>query len=80
MDCYGFSGVLTEMHHRNLQHSDVVLDGTNYIPWKLTIKRILDSTRIFLHVDGTSITHTAPTLPDSIASSLEASALLTTFE
>lgn len=80
MDCYGFSGVLPKMRHRNLQHSDVVLDGTNYIPWKLIVKRILDGTRILCHVDSTCIAPTASTLPNSIVSSSKVSALLTTFE
>ncbi|KAH7654990.1 Zinc finger CCHC-type protein [Dioscorea alata] len=78
MDIFGFSGVLSS-GHRQLHHSDVILDGTNYIPWKLTIKRILDGTRVLCHVDGTSTTPVAPSIPDSIVSS-EASALRIAFE
>ncbi|XP_039135730.1 uncharacterized protein LOC120273152 [Dioscorea cayenensis subsp. rotundata] len=79
MDGYGFSGILPELRHRNLHHSDVVLDGTNYIAWRLTIKRILDGIRVLHHVDGTGTAPTAPSIPDTIPST-EASVLLTVFE
>lgn len=80
MDVYGFSGVLLEIRHQNLQQSDVVLDGTNYIPWRLTVKRILDDIRVLPHVDGTSTVPIAPTLSDTAILSMETSALLTTFK
>ena len=69
----GFGGVIPEVRHRNLQHSDVVLDDTNYIPWKLTVKRILDGLRVLSHVDGTATAPVAPYLSDASSSSLEAS-------
>ena len=72
MDTFGFGGVLPEVRHRNLQHSDVVLDGTNYIPWKLTVKRIFDGLRVFSHVDDSSTAPVPPYLSDSPSSSLEA--------
>ena len=72
MDAYGFSGVLPKVHHRNLQHSDVVLDGSNYIPWKLTVKQILDGLRVLSHVDDSSAAPVTPYLSDSSSSSLEA--------
>ena len=71
MDAFGFSGVLPEVRHRNLQHSDVVLDGSNYIPWKLTVKRILDGLRVLSHVDGSSAAPVPPYLSDSSSSSLK---------
>ena len=71
MDTFGF-GVVPEVRHRNLQHSDVVLDGTNYIPWRLTVKRILDGLRVLGHADGTAITPVAPYLSETSSSSLEA--------
>ena len=74
MDTFGLGGVLPEVRHRNLQHSDVVLDGTNYIPWKLTVKRILDDLRALGHVDGTSAVLVALYLSDTSNSSLEAPA------
>ena len=73
MDSYGFGGVFSEVRHRNLQHSDVALDGTNYIPKKLTVKRILDGLRVLNHVDGTATTPVAPYLSEASSSSLEAS-------
>ena len=73
MDAYGFGGVHPEVRHRNLQHFDVVLDGTNYIPWRLTVKRILDGLRVLSHVDGTATAPVAPYLSDVSSSSLEAS-------
>ena len=73
MDAYGFGGVHPEVRHRNLQHSDVVLDGNNYIPWRLTVKRILDGLRVLNHVDGTATAPVAPYLSDVSSSSLEAS-------
>ena len=48
-----------------------MLDGTNYIPWKLTIRRILDGLRILGHVDGTSTVPVAPYLSDTSSSSLD---------
>ena len=50
----------------------MVLDGTNYIPWKLTVKRILDGLRVLSNVDGTLDAPVAPYLSDSSSSSLEA--------
>ena len=72
MDSFAFGGMHPEVRHRNLQHSDVVLDGTNYIPWKLTVKRILDGLRVLSHVDGTLSVPVAPYLSDTSSSSLEA--------
>ena len=72
MDAYGFSGVLSEVRHWNLQYCDVVLNDTNYIPWKLTIQRILDGLRVLGHIDGTSAVPIAPYLSDTSSPSLEA--------
>lgn len=76
MDAYEFSGVLLEDRHRNLQHSNIILYGTNYNPWKLTIKRILNGIRVLRHVDGTF----TPTQSDAITASSEPSALFAAFE
>lgn len=80
MDAFGFSDMLPEIQHYNLQHSDIVLDGTNYIPWKLTVKRIIDGTRILHHVDGTGTAPTAPSLLDSTTSPTNSFVLLLAFE
>lgn len=77
MDAYGFSGVLPKVRHCNLQHSDVILDGTNDIPWKLTIKQILNGICVFHHVVGISI---APSQSDIVVSCSETSALLVIFK
>lgn len=77
MDAYGFSGVVTEVCHRNPQHSNVILDGTNYIPWKLTIKGILDSIHVPRHVDGIFTTLTQSNITVAFS---EASAFLAAFE
>lgn len=79
---YGISGVLLNVRHCNLQHSDVVLNGTNYIPWKLIVKRILCSIRFLRHVYDTSIALITPSLSLSAITSfsLAAFALLIAFE
>ena len=57
---------------RNLHHSDVVLDGTNYLLWKLTLRRILNGLRVLGHADGSMALHVAPYLPDASSSSVTA--------
>ena len=64
---HAFGGMANSMR-RNLHHSDVVLDDTNYLPLKLTIKRILDGLRILGHTDGTSALPVAPYLPNAYSS------------
>lgn len=80
MDACGFSGLLLEILHRNLHQSDVVLDGTDFIPWKLIIKRILDSICVFRHIDGICTASTVPVVSNTIIDPLKAFAFLTVFE
>ena len=58
------SAGLTDSMRRSLTHSDVVLDGTNYILWKLTIRRILDGLRVLGHAEGSTPLPVAPYLSD----------------
>ena len=62
---------MDEIRHRNLHHTDVVLDDTNYLAWKLTMRLLLDGLRLWGHVDGTVIIPTSPVLHDSFSSSLD---------
>ena len=39
---FGFGGPMDSMQRRDIHHSNVVLDGTNYLPWKLTLQQLLD--------------------------------------
>ena len=55
---------------RSLTHSDVVLDGTNYILWKLMICGILDGLRILGLAEGSTSLPMAPYLPDAFGSSI----------
>ena len=43
----------------------MVLDGTNYILWKLTIRRILDGLRVLGLAKGSTPLLVAPYLPDA---------------
>ena len=56
---------------QHIYHSDVVLDGTNYLAWKLTLWRLLNGLRVLGHVDGTITMPVAPLIPDSSSSSLD---------
>ena len=62
---------MDEIRHRNIHHSDVVLDDTNYLAWKLTLRLLLDGLRVWGHVDGTVTMPTSPVLRDSPISSLD---------
>ena len=64
------SAGLTDSMPRSLTHSDVVLDGTNYILWKLTIRRILDGLRVLDLAEGSTPLPVAPYLPDASGSSV----------
>ena len=55
---------------RHLHHSDTVLDGINYLLWKLTLRRILDGLRLLGHAKGSTLPPMAPYLPDVSASSV----------
>ena len=48
----------------------MVLDGTNYILWKLTIRRILDRLRVLGLTEGSTPLPVAPYLPDASSSSV----------
>ena len=61
---------LTDSMRRSLTHSDVVLDGINYILWKLTIRRILDGLRVLGLAEGSTSLPVAPYLPDASDSSV----------
>ena len=63
-----FAGVADSMR-RHLHHSNVVLDGTNYLLWKITIRHILDGLRVLGHADGSTPLPVAPYLPDVSCSS-----------
>ena len=63
------AGIANSMR-RNLQHSDVVLADTNYLLWKLTIRRILDGLRVLGHAEGSTPLPVAPYLPDVSSSSV----------
>ena len=62
---------MNSLRHRNIHHSDVVLDGTYYLAWKLTLRRLLDGIRVLGHIDGTTLMPAAPSLPDSSSSSID---------
>ena len=55
---------ITDSMRRHLHHSDTLLDGTNYLLWKLTLRRILDGLRLLGHAEGTTLPPVAPSLPD----------------
>ena len=61
---------LADSMRRSLTHSDVVLDGTNYILWKLTIRRILDGLRVLGLAEGSTPLPMAPYFPDASGSSV----------
>ena len=61
----GFGGSTDETRHRSLNHCDVVLDGTNYLAWKLTLRLLLDGIRVWSHIDGSVTMPTPPVLRDS---------------
>ena len=63
------TGIVDSMQ-RSLHHSDVVLDGTNYLLWKFTIHRILDGLRVLGYAEGITPLHVAPYLPDVSSSSV----------
>ena len=65
----GLAGIADSMH-RHLYHSDTVLDGTNYLLWKLTLRRILDGLRLLGHAEGSTLPPVAPHLPDVSDSSV----------
>lgn len=67
---YGLGGMMDSMRPRNIHHSDIVLDCTNYFAWKLTIQCLLDGIRVWGRVDGTPTMLTDPTIPDSSSSSV----------
>ena len=64
------SADLANSMRRSLTHSDVVLDGTNYILWKLTIRRILDGLRVLGFAEGSTPLPVDPFLPDASGSSV----------
>ena len=64
------SAGLADSMRRSLTHSNVVLDGTNYILWKLTIRRILDGLRVLGYAEGSTSLPVAPFLPDTSGSSV----------
>ena len=71
MAAYGLSLVgVADSARRHLHHSDTVLDGANYLLWKLTITRILDGLRILGHADGTTPLPVSPYLPGTPGSSV----------
>ena len=64
------SAGLADSMRRSLTHSNVVLDGTNYILWKLTIRRILDGLRVLSLAEGSTPLPVAPYLLDASGSSV----------
>ena len=66
---HGLAGIADSMR-RHLHHSDTVLDGTNYLLWKLTLRRILDGLRLLDHDEGSMLPPVAPYLPDVSDSSV----------
>ena len=67
----GFGSMVDEIRLRNIHHTDVVLDDTNYLAWKLTLWLLFDGLRVWGHVDGTVPMPTSPILRDSPTSSLD---------
>ena len=67
---YTLGDVMDSMR-RNIDHLDVVLNGTNYLAWKLTIRWLLDGLWVLSHVNGTTTVSAAPFLPNSSNSSLD---------
>ena len=65
----GLAGIADSMRC-NLHHSDTVLNGTNYLQWKLTIRRILDGLWVLGHADGSMSMPVAPYLLDTSDSSV----------
>ena len=61
---------IADSTRRHLHHSDTILDGTNYLLWKLTVRRILDGLRLLGHAEGTTLPPAAPYLPDVSESSI----------
>ena len=61
---------IADSTRRHLHHSDTVLDGTNYLLWKLTLRRILDGLRLLGHAEGSTQPPVAPYLPDVSDSSV----------
>ena len=57
------SAGLADSMRRSLTHSDVVLDDTNYLLWKLTIRRILDG--VLGYAEGSTSLLVTPYLPDA---------------
>ena len=66
---FAHAGIADSMR-RHLHHSDTVLDGTNYLLWKLTLRRILDGLRLLGHAEGSTMPPVAPYLPDVSDSSV----------
>ena len=64
-----YAGVADSMR-RHLHHSDTVLGGTNYLLWKLTLRRILDGLCLLSHVERSTLPPVAPYLPDVSDSSV----------
>ena len=67
----GFGGSTDEARHRSLHQCDVVLDGTNYLAWRLTLRLLLDGLRVWGHVAGTVTLPPSPVPQDSFDSSLD---------
>ena len=63
------AGIADSMR-RNLHHSDVVLDDTNYLLWKLTIRRILNGLRVLGYAEGSTPLPVALYLLDASGSSV----------
>ena len=68
---HALAGMADSMR-RNLHRFDVVLDDTNYLLWKLMIRRILDGLRVLGHADGSTALLVAPYLSDASSSSVTA--------
>ena len=63
------AGIADSMR-RHLHHSDTVFDDTNYLLWKLTLRRILNGLRLLGHAEGSTLPPVAPYLPDVSDSSV----------
>ena len=58
------AGIADSMRH-HLHHSDRVLDGTNYLLCKLTLRHILDGLRLLGHAEGSTLPPVALYFPDA---------------
>ena len=68
---FGLDGLMDSVRHRNIYHSDFVLDGTNYLTWKLNLQWLLDGIRVSDQFDGATLMPTASSLPNSSSSSID---------